>query len=75
MVAFRALHRRVLKLEKATTPRASPLTIWFGSIDAFVDLHVIPEIEAGKLDSNDMVDVIAAIRRWEAEGIYDSWKH
>jgi len=51
------------------------LTIWFGSIDAFVDLHVIPEIEAGKLDSNDMVDVIAAIRRWEAEGIYDSWKH
>lgn len=71
MVALRAFHRRVLKLEEVGKPKPSPFTICFGSISAFVDTVIIPDIQGGLVDKNDMVDIIAAIRRWEADGVYD----
>ncbi len=61
----------MLKLEKMGKPRSSPFTIWFGSIDAFVDRVVIPDIQRGLADRNDMVDIVAAIRCWETEGVYN----
>lgn len=70
MVAVRALTRRVAKLEKARKPRLSPFTVLYGSIDAFVDEHIVPDIEAGKLDCGDMIDVVAALRQWEEDGTW-----
>lgn len=70
MVAVRALTRRLAKLERASRPRPSPFTMLYGSIDSFVDEHIIPDIEAGKLDCKDMIDVVAALRRWEEDGTW-----
>ena len=71
MVAVRALQRRVVKLEKVCQPRSSPFTIWFGSIENFVDTIIIPAIQSELVDKGDMVDIVAAIRSWEADGAYD----
>lgn len=73
MRALRALQKRVVKLEQLGKPRPSPFVIWFGSIDVFVDNVVFPLIQSGAIDRRDMVDVIFAIRRWEAEGFYEAW--
>lgn len=72
MVAVRALERRVARLERANQPRPSPFTIHFGSIDEWVDRHVIPDIQSGKVCRRDMIDVVAAVRRWEDEGLFDN---
>lgn len=72
MVAVRALQRRVAKLEVASRPRRSPISILFGSIDEWVDRHVIPDIEAGKVCPRDMADIVAAIRAWDEMGHYNS---
>ena len=71
MVAVRALQRRVAKMEKATRPRPSPFTICYGSFDTFVEKHVLPDLNAGKLDWADMGGIIAALRRWEEDGTWD----
>ncbi|HKX80348.1 MAG TPA: hypothetical protein VJM34_17690 [Novosphingobium sp.] len=42
----------------------------FGSFDLFVEVTVLPEIEAGHLSRVDMVDVVAALRRWEEDGTW-----
>lgn len=70
MVAVRALQRRVVKLELAKRPRPSPFAIHYGSIDEWVDRYVIPNIQAGRICPRDMIDVVAAIRRWEEDGHY-----
>lgn len=70
MGAVRALSRRVARLEQAGKPRPSPFVVMFGSFDLFVELRVLPEIEAGHLSRADMVDVVAALRRWEED---DTW--
>lgn len=70
-MALRALQKRVVKLERAAMARPSPFTIWFGSIDVFINVCVIPEIAEGKLDALDMVDIVAVLRRWEADGTWD----
>ena len=70
MVAVRALQRRVAKLELASKPRPSPFTLLYGSIDQWVDLHVIPDIQAGKVCPRDMIDIVAAMRRWEDDGTW-----
>jgi hypothetical protein len=71
-MALRALQKRVVKLEQAGKPRPSPFTIWFGSMDIYVERHVMPDIEAGMLD-HDFLHVVIAIRRWENEGHYAAW--
>lgn len=43
----------------------------FGSFDLLVEIMVLPEIEAGHLCCADMIDVIAALRRWEEDGTWD----
>jgi len=68
-MSLRALQRRVKRIEEARKPRPSPFTVWFGSFDAWVEREVLPGVESGALDSADIVEVIAALRRWEADGI------
>lgn len=70
-MALGALQRRVAKLEIAQMPQPSPFTIWFGSTDAFVDIIVIPGIQAGALHAQDMADIVAAIRSWEESELWD----
>jgi hypothetical protein len=70
-MALRALQKRVVKLERAAMARPSPFAIWFGSIDVYVDVYVIPEIADGKLDALDMVDIVAVLRLWETDGTWD----
>ena len=70
MGAVRALSRRVARLERAGKPRPSPFVVMFGSFDLFVEVTVLPEIEAGHLSRVDMVDVVAALRRWEEDGTW-----
>ena len=59
------------KLEHASQPRQSPFVQMFGSFDQFVERQILPGIEAGTLDKTDMVDVVAALRRWE-DGTWQS---
>jgi hypothetical protein len=70
MGAVRALQRRVLKLENAAKPQPSPIVIFFGSFDLFVELTVLPGIESGALSRPDMIDVVAALRAWENDGTW-----
>ena len=71
MGALRALQRRVVTLERAAAPRPSPLTLWFGSFDVFVEIAILPEIERGALSGEDMVEIVAALRVWESDGTWD----
>ena len=44
--------------------------VWYGSFDAWVEQAVLPDLENGALASNDMIEVVAALRRWEADGTW-----
>lgn len=70
-MSLRALQRRVQRLENGAKPRPSPFTIWFGSFDAWVEKDVLPGIESGALDGEDMIVIVACLRRWEADGAWD----
>ena len=70
MGAVRALSCRVARLEREGKPRPSPFVLMFGSFDVFIEVAVLPEIEAGHLARADMVDVVAALRRWEEDGTW-----
>lgn len=71
-MALRALQKRVVKLEQARKPRPSPFTIWFGSIDLYVEKCVMPDIEAGLVD-REYLELVLAIRRWEQDSHYAAW--
>ena len=68
MRAVRALQKRVARIERAAMPKPSPFELLYGSFDQFVEQHILPGIAAGALDPDDMVDVVAALRRWEKDG-------
>lgn len=70
MVAARALQKRVLKLELIGKPRPSPLVRWFGSFDSFVEDTILPGIDSGALSRPDMLELVAVLRRWEADGTW-----
>lgn len=57
-------------MEREGKPRPSPFVVMFGSFDLFVEMMVLPEIEVGALDRDDMVDVVAALRVWEEDGTW-----
>ena len=69
MAIIRALQKRVGRLERARKPRPSPFVLWYGSFDAWVEKEVLPGIATGALDA-DMIVIVAALRRWETDGIW-----
>ena len=71
MGAVRALSRRLTKLEHAARPRRSPLVLFYGSFDMFVEVAILPCIDSGVLDRDDMIDIVASLRRWESDGTWD----
>jgi len=74
-MALRALGHRVAKLEVAGKPRPTPFGILFGSVDDWVDKHVIPSIARGEVCATEMLDVVAAVRSWHTDGHYAAWEH
>lgn len=69
-MSLRALQRRVQRLETGAKPRPSPFARWYGSFDAWVETQILPGIESGELDGADIIVVIAALRRWEEDGLW-----
>jgi len=72
MRAVRALQKRVARIERASMPRPSPFVLAYGSFDQFVEQLILPGIEAGALDRGDMIEIVAALRAWEAEGVWNA---
>lgn len=70
MAGIRALQKRLVKLEAAGKPKSSPIAVWYGSFDAWVEQAVLPGVESGALEPDDMVEVVTALRRWEQEGVW-----
>lgn len=71
MAGIRALQKRLMKLEDAGKPRPSPFTVMFGSFDAWVEREVLPGIESGALARDDMIEIVACLRRWEHDGTWE----
>lgn len=67
-MSLRALQRRVKRIETARKPRPSPIVVWFGSWDAFVD-RAYAGVSAGTLDA-EFLDVVDALRAWDAGEIW-----
>lgn len=65
MAGIRALQKRMAKLEDVGRPKPSPIALWYGSFDAWVEREVLPGVEGGALSADDMVEVVAALRSWE----------
>jgi hypothetical protein len=64
MPSVQALLRRVQRLETARSATPSPIVQLYGSVDGFA--------EGGEgLDRVDFPLVIAALRRWETDRVYD----
>jgi hypothetical protein len=70
MRAVRALQKRVMRIERAAMPRPSPFVLAYGSFDQFVEQQILPGIEAGALHPEDIIEVVAALRSWEASGVW-----
>lgn len=75
MRAVRALQKRVARIEQAALPKPSPFVLAYGSFDRFVESKVLPDIEAGLLDRDDMIEVVAALRNWELTGVWSQPSH
>lgn len=67
-MSLRNLQRRTVKLEKDRKRRPSPIVLWYGSWDAFVD-DVHAAVNAGALDP-EFLDTVDALRAWEASGFW-----
>lgn len=70
MAGIRALQKRMARLEDAEKPRPSPLTVLYGSFDAWVEQAVLPGVQSGALAADDMVELVACLRRWETDGTW-----
>jgi hypothetical protein len=51
--------------------RPPRIALWYGSFDAWVEKAVLPGIESGALEADDMIEVIAALRVWETDGTWE----
>lgn len=70
MAGIRALQKRLARLEDAGKPRPSLIAVWYGSFDAWVEQAVLPGVESGALAADDMVELVACLRRWETDGTW-----
>lgn len=71
MTGIRALQKRLARLEDAGKPSPSLIAVLHGSFDAWVEREVLPGVESGALAADDMIEVVAALRRWENDGKWE----
>ncbi|MDP4032485.1 MAG: hypothetical protein Q8P60_06495 [Pseudorhodobacter sp.] len=67
MPSIRTLLARVQRLESARIATPSPFVQLYGSVDGFAE-------GAEGLDRVDFPLVLAALRRWEADGVWGRWQ-
>lgn len=67
-MSLRTLQRRVAKIEKGRKARPSPIVIWYGSWDAFVD-GAYAAVSTGTLDA-EFLDIVDSLRAWDAGGVW-----
>ncbi len=65
MASARGLLREVQVLKARQAP-VSPIVAIYGSVEAFGD-------DTEGLDQTDFPQVIAALHRWERDGVWRSW--
>jgi hypothetical protein len=70
-MSLRALSRRVARIEQRRTPRPSPIVVMYGSFDHFVSIEFQPAWDSGSMAKDDILEIIAALRRWEEDGVWD----
>ena len=75
MISVRALQNRIARLERADMPQRSPFVLMYGSFDRFVEVAIWPGILDGSFDKQDMIDILAALRKWEGDGTWDRARH
>ena len=71
MVSVRALQNRIARLERADMPQCSPFVLMYGSFNRFVEVAISPGVLDGSFDRQDMIDIVAVLRRWEVDGTWD----
>ena len=71
MVGIRALQKRLARLERADMPQRSPFVFLYGSFERFVEVAISPGILDGSFDRLDMIEILAALRKWEDDGTWD----
>ena len=47
------------------------IVLAYGSFNQFLEQQILQDIEAGALNSDDMVDDVAALRGWEHDGTWE----
>lgn len=67
MPSVRTLLARVQRLEAARTAPASPIVQYYGSVEGYAK-------SCAGLDQQDMQFVIAALHRWERDGVWNQWE-
>jgi hypothetical protein len=73
VAGVRSLLARVARLEQARAPVESPFERTFGSLAAFA-AAAREDIAAGNLDARDGPDVLAAVRGWHENRVWDVWQ-
>lgn len=72
MANVRGMLARVQRLEAARQGPRSPFARLYGSFEAFAE-GVQAQIGPGGLDRTGMPIVLDCLRRWERDGVWESW--
>lgn len=73
MPAVRSLLARVARLKQAREPVESPFERAYGSLDVF-EAEGQSAMELSALDRRDGACVIAAVRGWHEDRLWDVWQ-
>lgn len=73
MPDVRSMLQRVKRLEAARAAPRSPFELSYGSLAGFEDV-CNEGVAAGRLDPIDMPIVLACIRRWHVDRVWDDWR-
>jgi len=71
MAGVRDMLARVRRLEAARS-MLSPIQRWYGSVEAF-EAEVRVGMDAGTLDRRDMEDILACVRSWHNNPVWQLW--
>ncbi len=72
MAGVRSMLARVSRLEVADSPVQSPFERTYGSVETFFNTAKAA-MDANTLDRRDGEVLLAVIRRWHADRVWDLW--
>lgn len=73
MAGVRSMLSRVSRLERTDAPTVSPFERQYGSLDDMAEAWRAM-MDAGTLDRRDGEALIAIIRRWHSDRVWDLWQ-